>query len=285
MWKNNNIFDYYDCQEVTENIKCIYILNVDNGIAWDTCGNKYPIYNKWMWFSNKVPSYINSLTDNNICILHSEYKNSKDAINQMKYQLKNRNIYCVIGITINILCNILNDKNSFNSIIEIDNILPIITVPKIKKYVGYNLENIPELETNIELPKNKNLFIMMGQEGSGKTNYAKKLQNQGYIIISEPLISSIKRRNKKSIEILKKILLKNEKGVIIDSCNPTHKDRLIFTEIANSLNIDSTILWCSKPGYTYNNIRYQKIPDIILNVYTKNIEPPNFFNINYIHIV
>lgn len=287
MWIIYDTFDYYINDDLNLNVSNIYILNVDYGIAWNPYGGKYPYEGNWIWSSPTTPKYINNLinNNNNMCILQSEYKNSKSAIDEMQKDL-NKNIYSIIGIPLYVLVNILKSKNNSYFKLPINNEYKIITIPKLITCDGLEMKDVSELNIPlVDFDNEKKLIIMMGQEGSGKTTYAKTLQDKGYLIISEPLISSIKRKNIKSVNILKEALKNNKLGVIIDSSNPVHNDRLIYSDIAKELNISSIILWVSRPGYKFNNLRNQKIPETILNIYSKIIQPPNFYNIPYIRVI
>ncbi len=285
MWNTYNTFDYYQPEKVNKNIDKVYILNVDYGIAWNYKGGKYPISGSWFWSSDTTPKCIDNLTENNnLCILQSDFKNSKEAIDEMQISLK-KYIHAIIGIPIYVLANIINNRTSFNMILVLKDVYPIITIPKITNYEGYNIEEVPWLHNNVNITSEKKLLIMMGQECSGKTTYARTLLNKGYLIISEPIASSIRRKNKIFVNILKEALINNKKGVVIDTTNPLHQGRLTYVDIAKELNIPSLILWVSRPGYKFNNMNNQKIPETILNIYSKNIQTPDLYDIPYIRII
>lgn len=282
MWTTYNTFDYFEPEKSNGDYQKIFILNVDYGVAWSYIGEKYATIGNWFWSSPETPKYVNNLIEcNNMCIFQSDYKHSKDAITEMQLDLK-KSVHAIIGIPLYVLANML--KNG-STLFPINGGYPIVTIPKITNYEGYDISEISWLHIDENITSDKKLLIIMGQQCSGKTTYAKKLQDKGYLIISEPMASSIKRKNKTFLHIFTEALNNNKKGVVIDSTNHTHEGRLIFANIAKEMNIESLILWITRPGYKFNTMNNQKIPETILNIYSKNIQTPNLYDIPYIRII
>lgn len=125
----------------------------------------------------------------------------------------------------------------------------------------------------------KEMIIMVGCPGSGKSKFAKKYY-KNYDYINQ---DTLKTKTKCLKETLKSI--KENKSVIIDNTNPTIDVRKKYIELAKKhnykikcylMNIDKDLgkhmnYYRFKRG---KGIKYNLVPDIVYNVYFKNYEEP-----------
>ena len=130
-------------------------------------------------------------------------------------------------------------------------------------------------------PKIKEMIIMVGIPGSGKTTFVKKyILPHNYVHINRDTIkTSIKCLNE-----TKKCLEKNL-SVVIDNTNPSQSCRQKYIEIAKEFNynIRCIIINCDKELAQHNamyrnymsNGEIDNIPNLVYNMYNKNFEKPD----------
>ena len=122
------------------------------------------------------------------------------------------------------------------------------------------------------LPKieHQTVFVFVGMPGSGKsTFYEKELKPLGVVHVNQ---DTLKTRQK----IMKKISqeLSSGKSIAIDSTNPTPQKRREFIELAKEFGVSVIILYFVRNGYNFNKLREKPVPDIVYNVYFKNLVEP-----------
>lgn len=123
----------------------------------------------------------------------------------------------------------------------------------------------------------KELLVMVGQQGSGKTTWACQVaQKYGYIhIASEEVPDALVIKDKKKrLRVIRELLSSGE-SVIVDATHPSKQSRLELIEIARSYGVPSRIAWLSRPGRPYNELRSRPVPEVALRTYTKNFEGPS----------
>ena len=121
-----------------------------------------------------------------------------------------------------------------------------------------------------EQPKEQ-LIIMMGNQGSGKTTVARRLETMNYIRYSQDEQLSLTTQKKRK-EIAD--LIRQGYGIIIDATHPSHEKRYHWITLAYELNISWKIWWFVRDGRPFNKLRTKPIPDIAYNIYSKNFERP-----------
>ncbi len=160
-----------------------------------------------------------------------------------------------------------------------------ITMP-----IYFNFNNFEKKENKINFynDKLKDLIIMCGYPGSGKSTFVNKyLIKNHYEIIS---LDELKNKNK-CLKLCEKYMNDNKK-IVIDNTNPSKESRKIFIDLAKSQNYN---VRCLKMTTTlnhsmHNNIyRYlyknkNKVPKIVYNIYNKKYEEPEL-NEGYYEII
>lgn len=151
-----------------------------------------------------------------------------------------------------------------------------------KKTINYpNIEILPLKTDYIFYPKkSKELIIMVGYPGSGKSTIANNyLKPNNYIIINQ---DSLKTKKKCYEEIEKNMILNN--NIVIDNMNYTKEKRKEFIDIAKKYNYSSRAIFLetsyelSKHNMLYryymSNGEISRVPDLVYNQIKKNINIP-----------
>ena len=133
--------------------------------------------------------------------------------------------------------------------------------------------HIPE----IPISKNKEVIIMIGYPGSGKSTIAKKLcENNNYHIVSGDELKTASKMIKDAI-----LNIKDNKSIIFDSTAGTKEKRGEFIKFAKKNNLPIRAIWVTTTidiSMERNKqralITNKKIPDIVYYVYRKNFEEP-----------
>ncbi len=131
----------------------------------------------------------------------------------------------------------------------------------------------------------KELVLLMGNPGSGKSTSAYKFENAGYkILISDEI------KDKKRMISLTELNCNLNNSIVIDSLNYSKEIRAPYIKIAKDYDYKVRILWHIRDGRCYNVLRglYEKdfygnsvhihdkpVPDIVYNVYSSKFESPS----------
>jgi bifunctional polynucleotide phosphatase/kinase len=128
----------------------------------------------------------------------------------------------------------------------------------------------------IPLSDEKQIIIMMGYPGSGKSSIAKNIcKNESFIYIEGDLYKTSTKMIKASLEHIAQ-----SKSIIFDATNSTSKKRREYVELGKKHNYNVVCIHVSTPleiAYKRNKLRnYEKyVPKIAYSVYKKNYEEPN----------
>lgn len=144
------------------------------------------------------------------------------------------------------------------------------------------------LEKSIELnnivdfkPRKKEMIVMVGLPGSGKTEFVKKyILPHGYIHINQDMC---KTKSKCIIET--KNALENNNSVVIDNTNPDVLTRMTYTSLAMEhgykniraiiMNTDEAIAkHMNNVRHVYSNGLIPKVNNIAYNIFKKNYVKP-----------
>ena len=269
---------------------------LDFGLVWSSIGEKVPDINTYVWCvknKNDMINYINKLWDINLVPIFYGEKIKLDVVDEI---LSNFTIQppTFVGISIETLHNLISKSWTFN---QIDNInVDQTTIPNcniilsdilsIYRFGPHSLIGVEAKIENIGFDPlynfnyEKIILILVGQQGSGKSTIAKKLEEKGWYIINEKDAASIRRASESSkskiMDQFRTLLsnINNFKGIVIDSTNGKSSHRKIYINEAKKLNVGYIVGWITRPGWYFNNQRDIKIPPQALSLYTKNFEIP-----------
>jgi bifunctional polynucleotide phosphatase/kinase len=152
-------------------------------------------------------------------------------------------------------------------------------LPKIKYCVDFskNIENNKNLNLGLE-QKYKEMIIMVGFPGSGKSYISNEIKNKfGYEIINQ---DTLKTKAKCIKEAEKQ--MKNKKCIIIDSTNPGKEKRKEWIDLAknNGYSVRVILMKTTIEQSKHNNIyraimnKVEQVPDIVYNMYKSKYEKP-----------
>ena len=139
----------------------------------------------------------------------------------------------------------------------------------------YNLKPYQKLKFK---KQDKELVIMIGCPGSGKSRFAKKYY-KSYRLISQDQLKS----KSKCLKLCQKIMEEGD-SIIIDNTNPDKKTRKLYIDLALQNKYTIKCYWMQVDkllGKHLNYIRFKKneehglVPDIAYNVYFKRFEKPS----------
>lgn len=134
------------------------------------------------------------------------------------------------------------------------------------------ITEIPE----IPLPDEKQIVIMMGYPGSGKSTIAKHICKQkGHVYIEGDLYKTSAKMIKASLEHISQ-----QKSIIFDATHSSSAKRKEYVDLARTHKYNVVCIHVTTPldvAYKRNKLRnYEKyVPKIAYSVYSKHYEPPN----------
>ena len=143
----------------------------------------------------------------------------------------------------------------------------------------FDFSNFQKKQNNIKLDINKDMIIMIGYPGSGKSTFVNKiLLKNNYNVIS---LDELKTKAK-TIKLCKEYLSKNL-NIVIDNTNPSKVARKIYIDLAKEFkyNIRCCIMTTTENHSQHNNMyRYlyqnkKKVPTIVYRNYNKLFEYPD----------
>ena len=139
-------------------------------------------------------------------------------------------------------------------------------------HVKTEIINIP----SIPLSDEKQIIIMMGYPGSGKSTIAKNIcKNNSFICIEGDIYKTSTKMIKASLEHISQ-----NKSIVFDATNSSSKKRKEYVEVGKKYNYKVVCIHVSTPleiAYKQNKLRnYEKyVPKIAYSVYSKNYDNPD----------
>ena len=155
-----------------------------------------------------------------------------------------------------------------------DNVKDVI-LPKIN-YPDLKISNNKFL---FEPDKNKEIVIMVGFPGSGKSTIAKKISDTyDYKLINRDTLKTLAKCHK-----LAKQLIEDEESFIVDNTNPDLETRKFYIDLAKKNNYYITCIWMqTSEELSMHNNHYRNvsnnlllIPDIAYRIYKKKFTKPS----------
>lgn len=131
------------------------------------------------------------------------------------------------------------------------------------------------------VPRKKELIVLVGVPGSGKTEFAKKyIEPYGYVSVNKDLC-----KTKKKCMDMAREALEGGKSVVIDGTNPDVLSRMEYTSLAQEygykhirciiINTDIELAkHLNNVRHVYSNGEIPKISDIVYNIFRKNYVKP-----------
>jgi hypothetical protein len=135
----------------------------------------------------------------------------------------------------------------------------------------------------------RELVLLMGNPGSGKSTTAYRFQETGYkIIIGDEI------KDRKKMLAFAEFYMNQDKSLVIDALNNTNEIRESYIKLAKKYDFKVRILWHIRDGRCYNELRglYEKefygksiyihdkpVPDMVYNIYSSKFEEPKEYEI------
>lgn len=129
----------------------------------------------------------------------------------------------------------------------------------------------------------KEVVLLVGNPGSGKSTTGRRLKNEGYDHIEQDVVGSKSKTLKAVKSILKhgKACDKKDIRIVIDATHGSSVNRKPYEELCQEFNIPMRVLWHITNGRPLNALRAKPVPEVAYAVYTKHFEEPEGAEIVY----
>jgi bifunctional polynucleotide phosphatase/kinase len=137
------------------------------------------------------------------------------------------------------------------------------------------LEETENTNIQIDIPENKEVIILIGYPGSGKSTIAKNIfEKSGYHIVNGDELKTASKMIKDATNNI-------DKSIVFDSTAGTKEKRQEYIKFAKNFNLSIRAIWITtsidismERNKTRALITGHKIPDIVYYVYRKKFEEP-----------
>ena len=274
------------------------IFDVDWTLIKPKDGRKFPQnVEDWMWLRESVPETIRKYHDDNYNIVFLTDQTKPWKVSMIENVIKEINVPITCLIAMNKTYHKPN-PSFFMDIIKTDDIdkttsffvgdaagregdwsrndIDVATKIGVKFYTPEEIFHLKHktIEENLASTK-KEVAIMVGYPGSGKSTIAKELEKQKYIRIDGDALKT----GPKMIKEAEKYVDQN--SIVFDATNGTKERRQMYIDFAKKHNLDVRCLWKTTSigdAMEQNRERQKqggpKIPDIVFYTYRKKFEEP-----------
>lgn len=123
----------------------------------------------------------------------------------------------------------------------------------------------------------KELVILVGNPGSGKSTTGRLLATHGYVHVEQDVVGN----KNHALKAVKAALKSGVRRIVVDATHGNPANRLPYEELAREYQIPLRILWHIRDGRPYNKGREKPVPEVAFGVYTKHFGLPEGAEIVY----
>ncbi len=117
--------------------------------------------------------------------------------------------------------------------------------------------------------KHKELVLLVGNPGSGKSTTGRLLAAAGYTHIEQDTLKNKNETLKHAV-----IALAAGQSVVVDATHGSAANREPYIDLAKKASVPIRILWHVRDGRPYNALREKPVPEIAYAVYSKHFVDP-----------
>ena len=115
----------------------------------------------------------------------------------------------------------------------------------------------------------KELVLLVGNPGSGKSTTGRALAVAGYTHIEQDTLKNKNETLKHAV-----VALAAGQSVVVDATHGSATNREPYIDLAKKCGVPIRILWHSRDGRPYNALREKPVPEIAYAVYSKHFVDP-----------
>jgi DNA 3'-phosphatase len=116
----------------------------------------------------------------------------------------------------------------------------------------------------------KELVVLVGNPGSGKSTTGKRFKEAGYVHVEQDIVGS----KSHTLKFVKALLSTDVHRVVVDATHGSLANRVPYEELARTYGIPLRILWHITNGRPFNGLRSSPVPEVAYAVYTKHFVEP-----------
>lgn len=280
--------------------KKLAIFDIDWTIIKPKDGKEFPVdENDWVWLRKSVPEILKNYSETHQLVLLTDQTKSwklnmiQQIINELnlkivvlismnkKYNKGNPELFLSIFPEFEKICNknqcfVVGDAGGAKDWSSVDNDFAMnIGIQFFKPEEIFTFNEIKEFEGNFENKDEKEIVIMIGMPGSGKSTFCNQKLPSYKLICGDTF-----KTQPKMIKEAKKYI--NTHSIILDGTNGTVKKRKTYIDFANEYNRKVKCIWIdTNLENSIEQIKKRKtegghyVPKIALYTYKKFFETPN----------
>ena len=278
----------------------IAAFDYDNTLVQPRDGRMFPKnVDDWMWLYPNIPRKLKKYHNKGYTIVIFTNQTKEWKCDQIKNVMETLDIPIIVCIAMNkiehkpntIMFDSIIDKNKINmdesffigdalgrknDFSDSDKMFAINIGIKYKSPEQFFIKKIKNtIDYNIDIPKHKEVVIMVGYPGSGKSTLVNKVfRENNYLIVS----GDIYKTSSKMIKVANDNI-DNNMSIVFDATNSNKKKRAEYISFANKIKYPVRIIHMNtsfKESYERNLMRDESmvVPKIAYSVYNKYFEEP-----------